>query len=108
MTFVTVSFDRNQLTALSQMLVTLFPGCTVHQSCDPVRALRWLSNQKVDAVFAEADYISHMVDFLSRQKLSTKILLLCGQNAAVPEEITGCYGILPYPITEQLIKNALK
>ena len=108
MTFVTACADRGQLAMLSHLLVNLFPGCTVHQSSDPVRAIQRLSCQKIDAVFADADSISNMVDLLDRRKLNTQIWLLCHCPEAIPEKIAGRYGVLAYPITEQKLRIALQ
>ena len=108
MTFVTVSINRAQLTLLSQFLVTLFPGCTIHQSCDPLRAIQRVSSQEVDAVFADVDTIYNMMDMLRIKRTNTKIWLLCKQDAILPEEMADCYGVLYCPITEQKIRNALQ
>ncbi len=106
MTFVTVSMHREQLTLLIQLLVAVFPGCTIHQSCDPMRAIRHLSNQKVDAVFVDADTCSDSMDILRRQ--NTQLCLLCGRDAAMPEATKRFDGILSYPITEQSIRTTLQ
>ena len=108
MTFVTVSINRQQLTLLSQILVTLFPGCTIHQSRDPMRAIHQLSYQEVDAVFADVDTVSNMMDMLRKPRTGAQIWLLCRQDAAVPEEFAGCYGVLSCPITEQKMRDALQ
>ena len=57
MTFVTVSNNCEQLALLSQLLISLIPGCTIHQSCDPMRAIQHVSCRKVDAMFADADIV---------------------------------------------------
>ena len=108
MTFVTVSVNRDQLALLSQLLVTLFPGCTVHQSCDPMRAIQRLSFQKVDAVIADADTVSNMMNLLDRQKSQAQIWLICGQGVDLPEKIADFCGILPYPITGHEMQHALQ
>ena len=107
MTFVTVSVNREQLSSLSRLLVTLFPGCTIHQSRDPMRAIQRVSHKDVDAVFADVDTASDMMDLLRRRKMNTKIWLLCSPNIALPEELVGCYGVLSCPVTEHNIRNAL-
>ena len=108
MTFVTVSVNRNQLTMLSRFLVTMFPGCTIHQSCDPMRAIRSLSCQKVDAVFTDTDSCSNMMDILSRQNMTTQVCLLSSQGAVLPEEAANFDGILSYPITEENMRTTLQ
>lgn len=108
MTFVTISVNQEQLTTLSQLLVTLFPGCTIHQNRDPMRAVQHLSSQAIDAVFADEHTISNMMDVLQKRRMNTAVWLLCSQGVAVPEEMAGCYGVLPCPITEHKMRAALQ
>ena len=104
MTFITISIDREQLSLLSQFLVAQFPGCTIHQSCDPIRVMKYLSDQKVDAVFADTDTIVYMTDWLTRHKINTSVWILCRQDEVLPKEIPDCYGILSYPISKEKIR----
>ena len=107
MTFANVCVNREQLTLLSQLLLTAFPGCVIHQSCDPARTIRHLSTQKVDAVFVDADAHPEVMRLLDRQKAKTSVYLLC-QHDAPPEETSGIRSIITYPITRQKIQVALK
>ena len=104
MTFVTVNVNREQLTLLSQLLITLFPGCTIHQNRDPMRAIGCLSSRKVDAVFADADTCTSVIGALKRQKDPAPICFLCRQDAALPEEVEPYDDVLSYPITEQKMR----
>lgn len=106
MTFVTVSENREQLSVLSRLLVKLFPGCTIHQSHDPVRAMRQLSNQTVDAIFVDEDIRSGFMAILCKQNL--RLYILCGKDAAMPEETKGFAGVLHYPITEQSARSTMQ
>ena len=108
MTFVTVSNNREQLAVLSQLLVALMPGCTIHQNCDPMRAICCLSRQKVDAVFADADLCVNVMDALRKQKIQAQLCLLCRQDVVLPEEIAGSHDVLSYPLTEQKMRMALQ
>lgn len=108
MTFAIVSVDREQLTLLSQLLVTVFPGCTIHQSGDPVRAMQRISYQKPDAVFADAATISNMTDVLRRQAKNIKICILCKQGVQLSEKMTKGYDVLPWPVAEHQVRSALK
>ena len=108
MTFVTVSNNREQLAILSQLLVTLMPGCTIHQNSNPMRAIQCLSNQKVDAVFADADTCADAMDILRKQKVQTQVCLLCRQDVDLTEEAVCPYGILSYPLTEQKMRTVLR
>ena len=108
MTFVTVSNNREQLAVLCQLLVSLIPGCTIHQNCDPMRAICCLSRQKVDAVFADADICANVMDELRKQKIQAQLCLLCRQDVILPEEIADSHGVLSYPLTEQKMRTALQ
>jgi hypothetical protein len=108
MTFANVSANREQVTLLSQLLVTAFPGCIIHQSCDPVRAVTHLSTQKVDAVFVDADTHPKLKHLLDRQKSKASVYLLCRYDMPPPEEIDGIQNIITYPVTRQKIQIALQ
>ena len=108
MIFANVSVDREQLTFLSQLLLTVFPGCVIHQSCDPVRTMARLSTQKVDAVFTDADTYPDLMRLLNRQKLKASVHLLCRQDLMPPEETGGIRSVITYPITRQKIQAALQ
>lgn len=107
MTFANVSVNREQLTLLSQLLLTAFPGCVIHQSCDPVRTMTHLSSQKVDAVFVDADAHPEVMHLLNRQKSKASVYLLCRHDLP-PEETGGIRSIITYPITRQKIQAALQ
>ena len=108
MMFANVSMNREQLTLLSQLLVTAFPGCVVHQSRDPMRTIKHLSTQKVDAVFTDADTYPDLIRLLNRQKSKVSVYLLCRHDASPPEETDGIRSIITYPITGQKIQVALQ
>ena len=108
MTFANVSVNREQLSLLSQLLLTVFPGCVIHQGCDPVRTMKHLSTQKVDAVFADADTYSELTNLLKRQKTNASVYLLCRQDVLPPEETGGIRSVITYPITRQKMQAALQ
>ena len=108
MTFANVSVNQEQLALLSQLLLMAFPGCTIHQSRDPMRAMRCLSNQKVDAVFADADICSDWIHVFRKHKSNPSVFLLCPQNLQIPEGTEDTQGIVRYPITKQKIQKALQ
>ena len=108
MTFATVSGNREHLSLLSQSLVTAFPGCTIHQSRDPMRTMQQLSSQKVDAVFADSDAYSDLVHILRKQRPDTSVYLLCRQGPPPPDQSGGIRGIVTYPITKTKIQQALQ
>ena len=108
MTFANVSGNREQLTLLSQLLITAFPGCVIHQSCDPVRTITNLSTQKIDAVFADADAYPELVHLLNIHKSKASVYLLCRHDAPPPEETGAIQSVITYPITRQKIQVALR
>jgi hypothetical protein len=102
MTFANVNMNREQLTLLSQLLLTAFPGCIIHQSCDPVRTITHLSTQRVDAVFTDADTYPDLMHLLNTQNAKASVYLLCRHDAPLPEESTAAKavtGISPTMIT---------
>ena len=108
MTFATVSDNRQQLLFLSHLLLSAYPGCTIHQSRDPMRAAQHLSTQDVDAVFADADTCSECICIFNKHKSHPSVYLLCRQELPPPEETEGIHGIVTYPITTQKIQIALQ
>jgi hypothetical protein len=108
MTFANVGVNREQLMLLSQLLLTAFPGCVIHQSCDPVRAITHLSTQKIDAVFVDADTYPDLMHLLNTQQSKVSVHLLCRQDLLPPEETDGIRSVITYPITRQKIQAALQ
>lgn len=108
MIFANVSVNREELTFLSQLLLAAFPGCVIHQSCDPVRTIKRLATQKIDAVFVDADTHPEMMHLLDRLKSTASVYLLCRHDAPPPEETGGIRNVIMYPITRQKIQSALQ
>ena len=108
MTFANVCVDRERLTMLSQLLLTAFPGCVIHQGRDPVRTIKHLSTKKVDAVFADADSYHDLKHLLDGQQSKPSVYLLCRHDALPPEETGGIRNVITYPITRQKIQVALQ
>ena len=108
MTFANVCVNQEQLTLLSQLLITAFPGCTIHQSRDPNRTIQHLSNQKVDAVFADADTCSDWIHIFRKHKSNPTVFLLCPQERQRLQETEDVQCVVTYPITPQKIHDALQ
>ena len=108
MTFANVNVNREQLTLLSQLLLTAFPGCVIHQSCDPVRTITHLSTQKIDAVFADAETYPDLIHLLNYHKSKASVYLLCQYDTRTPEKTDGIQNIITYPVTGQKIYAALQ
>ena len=108
MTFANASVNRKQLVSLSQLLLTAFPGCVIHQSRDPAQTIKHLSTQKIDAVFTDADTYPHLMRLLSTQKSNTSVYLMCPQDTPPPKETDGIRSIITYPVTQQKLQLALQ
>lgn len=108
MVFANVSTDREQLIIISQLLLSTFPGCVIHQSCNPVQTMTHLSTQKFDAVFVDADVHSEVMHLLNRQKSKASVYLLWRHDTSPPEETDGVRSVITYPITRQKIHAALQ
>lgn len=108
MTFANVCENREQLTLLSQLLLTAFPGCVIHQSCDPARAITHLSSQKIDAVFADTDTYPNLMRMLNRHQSKPSVYLLCQCDTQLPEEAGIARSVITYPVTRQKIQVALQ
>ena len=108
MMFANVSMNREQLTLLSQLLLMAFPGCVIHQSCDPVRAMLHPSAEKLDAVFVDTDMHSEVMQLLNKQKSKASVYLMCRQDGLPPEKTDGIRSIITYPVTRQKIHAALQ
>ena len=108
MTFANISVNQEQLTLLSQLLLTAFPGCTIHQSRNPMRTVQNLSSRKIDVVFADADTCSDWIHIFRKRQSSPPVYLLYKQERQPVEDIEGIQGIVTYPITKQKIQNATK
>ena len=108
MTFANVCANNEQLSLLSHLLLSAFPGCTIHQSRDPMRTMQHLSNQKIDAVFADADTCSSWIHIFRKHDSYPTVFLLCSQEQAQQKEAEDIHGVVTYPITKQKIQNLLQ
>ena len=104
MTFANVCENQEQLSLLNRLLITAFPGCTIHQSRNPMRTVHFLSTQKVDAIFADADTCSGMMHKFCGD---TAVYLLCRQEYS-GHRAEGIQGCITYPLTEQKIQRLLQ
>ena len=107
MTFANVCVNREQLTCLSQLLLSVFPGCVIHQSCNPMRTMSHLSTKKIDAVFVDADTHPEVMHLLDKQNAKTSVYLLCRQDSP-PEKLGDVRNTITYPVTRQKIQEALQ
>ena len=108
MTFIICNVNRQQVTLFGRLLIELFPGCTIHQSCDPMRVIQRLSSQNVDAVFVDSHTLPDVMNMLKHRNLIAKIWLLRRLDEVLPEEKDTDYGVLSFPASKQEILEALK
>ena len=71
MIFVTADSCRSQLERLTQILVSMFPGSTIYQHAELCRVPHDVLNNKVDAVFLDAE-MEKMSSLDLMQKLHTQ------------------------------------
>ena len=108
MVFVTVSENREQLTGLTQLLVRLMPGCTIHQNYDPVRAIRCFAKQKVDVVFVDGDVCSGLLELMMKHEIDTSVYYLGGRDLSEIELPSGVCGVITAPVTDEKIRTLLQ
>ena len=113
MIFVTADSCRSQLERLTQLLVSAFPGSTVYQHTDLCRVPHDVLNNRVDAVFLEAEMDKtnglDFVQMLRRQK-STLPVFVISQTEELREEAAEA-GVSDYfvqPVTEQQLRDAIQ
>ena len=113
MTFVTADRCRTQLGRLTKMLVCTFPGSTIYQHTDLCRVLHDVLNNKVDAVFLEAEMDKanglDFVQMLRRQKSELPVFIL-SQTEALREDAVeaGAHDYFVHPVTEQRLRDAIQ
>ena len=113
LTFVTADSCRTKLERLTQLLVSAFPGSTIYQHTDLCRVLHDVLNNKVDAVFLEAEMDKanglNFVQMLRRQKSELPVFIL-SQTEALREDAVeaGAHDYFVHPVTEQRLRDAIQ
>ena len=110
--FVTADRCREQLEALTRLLVSAFPGSTVYQHTDLCRVPHDVLHNRVDAVFlvAEPDRADglELVQGLGRQKKDLPVFVISQTEALRSEaERAGAKDYLVRPVTGQQLRQAL-
>ena len=84
MIFVTADSCRSQLEGLTQLLVYAFPGSTVYRHTDLCRVPHDVLNNKVDAVFMDAEMEQmnslRLIEKLRMQKPNLPIFIISKNN----------------------------
>ena len=113
MVFVTADDCRSRLERLTQILISAFPGSTIYQHTDLCRVLHDVLNNKVDAVFLEAEMDKanglDFVQMLRRQKSELPVFIL-SQTEALREDAVeaGAHDYFVHPVTEQRLRDAIQ
>lgn len=113
MVFVTADDCRSRLERLTQILISAFPGSTIYQHTDLCRVLHDVLNNKVDAVFLEAEMDKanglDFVQMLRRQKSDLPVFIL-SQTEALREDAVeaGAHDYFVHPVTEQRLRDTIQ
>ena len=101
MIFVTADSCRPQLEQLTQILVSAFPGSTIYQHTNLLRASHDVLHNKVDAVLLAADCDQtdslNVMEQLRRQKPDVPVFLIA-KSGSLPEQAeaagaSGCFAL---------------
>ena len=113
MTFVTADSCRSQLEGLTQLLISTFPGSTIYQHTDLCRVPHDVLNNKVDAVFLDAEMDKtnglDFVQMLRRQKADLPVFII-SRTEDLREEAAeaGANDYFVQPVTEQQLREAMR
>ena len=113
MKFVTADRCRAQLEQLTQLLVSAFPGSTIYQHTDLLRVPHDVLNNKVDAVFLEAEMDNagglDFMKMLHRQKPDVAVFVIAKTEDVRKEaEAAGADGCFVLPECEQQLLDAIR
>lgn len=112
MIFVTADSNREQLEGLTKLLVSAFPGSTIYQHVNPLRAPGDVLHNRIAGVFLEAEMEQiggiELMQMLHRQKPTLSVYILSQTEKYRSKALeSGAEGYLVYPISEQQIKEAI-
>ena len=113
LTFVTADSSRAQLERLTLLLVSAFPGSTIYQHPDPFRVPHDVLNNKVDAVFLEAEaeetHALNLINLLHRQKPDLPVFMISKTNQLGTQAVEkGAVGYFVLPGGEEQLLNAIR
>ena len=113
MIFVTADSCRERLEKLTQFLVSEFPGSTIYQHADLSHVPHDALNNKVDAVFLEAEIEkANSLDFvtmLHRQKSDLQVFIIARNDDFREKAVeAGADGYFVMPDSEQQLLETIK
>lgn len=116
MVFVIANNDREEIRSMTMFLSAYFPGSIIYECVDPMLSAKYVLNQKVDAVWAEAKM--HRIDgltllgILRENRPDLPVFILSDTNEyrdAAMQQGANDYFIRPFTEKElyQAVKNTL-
>ena len=113
MVFVTADSCRTQLERLTQLLVSAFPGSTIYQHPDLLRVPHDALNNKVDAIFLQAETEKNialdLMQLLRRQKPDLPVFILSKTDLLCQKAVeAGATGYFVLPDGEQQLLDAIR
>ena len=113
MIFVTADSCRERLEKLTQLLVSEFPGSTIYQHADLSHVPHDALNNKVDAVFLEAEIEKanslDLVTMLHRQKSDLQVFIIARNDDFREKAVeAGADGYFVMPDSEQQLLETIK
>ena len=111
--FVTVDSCRSQLEGLTQLLFSAFPGSTVYQHTDLCRVPHDISNNKVDAVFVDAEMAKMnslgLIQKLRMQKPELPVFIISKSNEFYDKaSAVGASGYFVLPDSEHQLLETIR
>lgn len=104
--FVILMQDTARLSAVTQQVIAAFPGSVIYQHRDPMRAVCCVHDHPADAVFADAALAcgpgGNLTALLRRCQPALPVV------AIGPGPAPGCDGVIPFPVTAQTLREALR
>ena len=113
MTFVTADSCRAQLERLTRLLVSAFPGSTIYQHTDLLHATHDVLNNRVDAVFLEAEAEKtnglDLMQMLRKQKPELPVFIIsASDNLREAAVSAGANGYFVLADGEQQLLDAIR
>ena len=113
MVFVTAGSCRTQLTMLTQLLVSAFPGSTIYQHTDPLRVPHDALNDRVNAVVLEAELDKtnglDLMRKLHRQKQELPVFIISRSGGFYERAVeAGATGFFVLPDHEEQLLDAIR
>ena len=112
MIFVTADSCRPHLERLTQILISAFPGSTIYQHTDLLCVPHDVLNNRVDAVFLEAEMKKmnslDLMQKLHRQKPELPVFIISKNNALYEKAAAaGANGYFVLPDSEQQLLETM-